>query len=201
MVFPERTNKNYALKENAFGNGLKAVTLCFFAKDNPNDSSKKFQCPFSYGVSVSHNELTLCTSPTLRVMVNGEIRDTDVNMEDGNFHHICFIWKNSGGEYQLFMDGKMVANGMGLKAGYTIQQGGSVVLGQDQIKLAGDFDPDEAFVGELTEVNVWDTVLSRGAVVAQHNSCRVRKGSVTRWSQFKTAVHGGVQVVDSTSIP
>ncbi len=74
MVFPERTNKNYALKENAFTNGLKAVTLCFFAKDNPNDSSDKFHCPFSYGVSGSHNELTLCTSPSLRVMVNEEIR-------------------------------------------------------------------------------------------------------------------------------
>lgn len=128
-------------------------------------------------------------------------RDTDVSIEDGNFHHICFTWKNSGGEYQLFMDGKMVANGVGLKTGYRIQQGGSVVLGQDQIKLAGDFDPDEAFVGELTEVNVWDRVLPRGAVVAQHNSCRVRKGSVNWWSQFKTAVHGGVQVVESTTIP
>lgn len=74
MVFPERTNKNYALKENAFASGLEAVTLCFFAKDNPRDSSDEFQCPFSYGVSGSHNELTFCTSPTLRVLVNGEIR-------------------------------------------------------------------------------------------------------------------------------
>ena len=74
MVFTKRTSKNYALKEKAFAKGLEAVTLCFFANEDPNESSDEFQCPFSYGVPGSHNELTFCTSPTLRVLVNGEIR-------------------------------------------------------------------------------------------------------------------------------
>lgn len=74
MVFPKRSIRNYALKRKAFPDGLEAVTLCFFAKDNPNESSNQFQCPYSYAVPGAHNELSLCTSPTLRVMVNGEKR-------------------------------------------------------------------------------------------------------------------------------
>lgn len=74
-----------------------------------------------------------------------------------------------------------------------------MVLGQNQNRLAGDFEPREAFVGELTEVNVWDRVVPHGVVVAQHNLCRIRKGSVTWWSQFKATVHGGVQVLESTT--
>lgn len=90
---------------------------------------------------------------------------------------------------------------MGLKSGHTIPPGGTVVLGQDQNRLAGDFDPQEAFVGELTGVNVWDKVLPRRVIVRQHNSCRIIiKGTVNWWSQFKAAVHGGVQIVKPTRI-
>ena len=67
---------------------------------------------------------------------------------------------------------------------------------KDQDKLAGDFNLVEAFVGELTELNVWDRVLPRGAIVRQHNNCQIGKGSVNWWSQFKNVVHGGVQVIE-----
>ncbi|KAJ7385073.1 hypothetical protein OS493_017438 [Desmophyllum pertusum] len=90
------------------------------------------------------------------------LRDTNVGFEDGNFHHICLMWKSSNGEYQFYKDSKKVTRSMGLKTGYTIQPGGPLVLGQDQDKLAGDFNPDEAFVGELTELNVWDRGSSTG---------------------------------------
>ena len=74
MVFPERNIKNYALKKKAFSKGLTAVTLCSFVKDNPDDTSGEFQCPYSYAVNGSDNEMSFCTSPTLRVIINGEKR-------------------------------------------------------------------------------------------------------------------------------
>ena len=40
--------------------------------------------------------------------------------------------------------------GSDFQKGYKIREGGTLVLGQDQDKLAGDFDVEEAFVGELS---------------------------------------------------
>ena len=52
------------------------------------------------------------------------------------------------------------------------------MLGQDQDKLAGDFDVEEAFVGELSQLNVWDSVLPRRAIVKQRNKCHITKGTI-----------------------
>ena len=70
------------------------------------------------------------------------------------------------------------------------------MLGQDQDMLAGDFNVQEAFVGELSQVNVWDKVLSQSDIVTQHNKCSVDKGSVIWWEQLKNSVHGEVQVIE-----
>ena len=76
MTFPRRTNTDYAIKENSIGYDLNAVTICFFARDmyNPEESSTDNQCLYSYAVSTEHNELTLCTSPMLRVLIQGRSR-------------------------------------------------------------------------------------------------------------------------------
>ena len=54
---------------------------------------------------------------------------------------------------------QLIASGRGFKKDYTIKPGGSLVLGQDQDMLADDFNVEEAFVGELSQVNLWDKVL------------------------------------------
>ncbi len=71
MTFPERTNTDYAIKENSIAYDLNAVTVCFFARDNPYESGTDNQCLYSYAVTGQHNELTVCTSPALRVLIQG----------------------------------------------------------------------------------------------------------------------------------
>ena len=74
MVFPERRFENYVLIRNAIKQGLRAITLCSFVKDNVSDSSNEKQCPYSYAVSGQHNEFSFCTSPALQVLINGTTR-------------------------------------------------------------------------------------------------------------------------------
>lgn len=75
MIFQAPTITDYAMKENAVLYDLDAVTVCFIAVNlrhgAPMDEN---QCPFSYAVPGSDNELTLCTSPTLRVLIHGKRR-------------------------------------------------------------------------------------------------------------------------------
>ena len=74
MLFQERTDTDYAIKENSIVYDLDAATLCFFARDNPNDSSDDNQCPYSYAVPGVDNEFTFCTTPVLRVLILGTSR-------------------------------------------------------------------------------------------------------------------------------
>lgn len=71
MRFPERTNTDYAINEESVVYDLDAVTVCFFAKDNLSKSSTDNKCLYSYAIPENHNELAVCTSPTLRVLIQG----------------------------------------------------------------------------------------------------------------------------------
>ena len=86
--------------------------------------------------------------------------------------------------------------GSDFQKGYKIRAGGTLVLGQDQDKLTGDFDAEETFVGELSQLNVWDSVLPRRAIVKQHKKCHITKGTINWWEQFKDFVFGGVEVIE-----
>ena len=86
--------------------------------------------------------------------------------------------------------------GSEFQKGYKIRAGGTLVLRQDQDKLAGDFDLEETFVGELSQLNVWDRVLPSRAIVKQCNKCHITKGTINWWEQFKDFVFGGVKVIE-----
>ncbi|KAJ7385075.1 Neuronal pentraxin-1 [Desmophyllum pertusum] len=124
------------------------------------------------------------------------IVNADIGIEDDDWHHICFTWSSANGDYEFFKDGVSVGSGSGLHSGGHITSGGTTVIGQDQDTVGGDFDADQAFVGALTQVNVWGTVLSASDIKAQASTCHISQGSVNWWSQFKDNVHGGVIVVE-----
>ena len=123
-------------------------------------------------------------------------RDADVGLDHGKWNHVCFTWSNTNGDYQWYKDGVVVNSGTGVNTGGTISSGGTTVIGQDQDNVGGGFNADQSFVGDVTEVNVWSTVLSGSDIAAQYANCQITQGSVTWWSQFRDGVHGNVFVVD-----
>lgn len=70
------------------------------------------------------------------------------------------------------------------------------MLGQDQDSIGGGFNANEALVGELTELNMWDSVLSESDVAAQYENCSIPHGSVLAWPLFKDVVYGNVIVIE-----
>ena len=112
------------------------------------------------------------------------------------WHHFCFTWENTNGTYKAYKDGKLEDQGVYFQKGYILTAGGIVVLGQDQDSFGGGFNTNDAFVGELTELNMWGRVLSEGDIAAQFENCSIPNGSVLAWPFFKNAVHGQLQVVE-----
>jgi len=120
-------------------------------------------------------------------------RKTGISANDGKWHAICVTWNNDDGAYQFFKDGAMEKQEKDFKKGYTIEAGGSLVLGQEQDKAGYDFDEDQSFVGNLARVNVWSYVLPKDAIIAFSESCSSNlgiRGDVYKWSDFIYGVKG-----------
>ena len=115
----------------------------------------------------------------------------------GQWNHICYVWENSAGSWKLYQNGSKTAEG-NLAKGHVIVPGGSLVLGQDQDKVGGDFQTSQAFVGDLSDVNMWNKTLSGPEISRMSSKCHSQEGNVFKWSDFKYDVHGNAKVVRSS---
>ena len=81
----------------------------------------------------------------------------------------------------------MKQEGTSFKRGHTITQGGTLVLGQEQGSVGGDFDASKSFQGMLSSVNVWDRVLATSQIKEMSQSClpdKRNEGNVYKWTDF-----------------
>ncbi|KAJ7336626.1 hypothetical protein OS493_011846 [Desmophyllum pertusum] len=111
---------------------------------------------------------------------------TSISAFNGLWHHICVTWEKTSGSWKFYKDGDMKGEGT-LKKGYTIGEGGTLVLGQDQDSVGGDFEADQSFQGMLSNVNVWDQVLTADQVEKMSRSCILDEATdrkVYKWLDF-----------------
>ncbi|XP_078377598.1 neuronal pentraxin-1-like [Oculina patagonica] len=154
--------------------------------------------PFSYATdTAAHgNELLLYyESTTFKLWVGGSEKRTSVSANDGNWHHICATWKNTGA-WKFYKDGSLAQSGAGFQTGYTVKGGGSLMLGQEQDSTGGGLVANESLKGMLTNVNVWNRELTSCEIEAlSTNSCLAGEGNVYKWADFIYGVKGNAAVV------
>lgn len=109
--------------------------------------------------------------------------------------HLCITWDSSSGAASIFLDGKKSLAKI-YKLGHTVRAGGKVILGQDPDSFLGDFDAKQSFVGEISDVNMWDRVLSNGAIRDLFSGKRVPKGNVFDWESTVLRPTGDVHIID-----
>ena len=104
-------------------------------------------------------------------------------------------WENIAGSWKLYKDGAVAKQRDSLGAGHVIKSEGSLMLAQEQDSLGGDFDITQCFIGMLTNVNVWDHVLSPAEIEKMSKSCLSGEGNVYKWSDFIHGLKGETRVV------
>lgn len=71
-----------------------------------------------------------------------------------------------------------------------------MVLGQEQDKVGGDFTVSEAFYGYISQVNMWDSILSSNDIQTLASSCALdRYGNLVAWGDFLNDIDGKVEMV------
>ncbi|KAI8497393.1 hypothetical protein Bbelb_246990, partial [Branchiostoma belcheri] len=194
IIFPApQSVDNYAQMVPTLDRDLTSFTLCLHIRTgiSPSDSMGLV----SYATANQHNELLLYSrSNAFQLYVNGQRVDiADLPIYDNVWHEICATWSSTAGHYQLYADGVLRASDVGLSVGEIVNRGGAWILGQDQDTLGGGFVQGQAFRGELSQVNLWDRVLSEAEIGTSWSAFCSHHGNVIDWRATNVQFFGQVR--------
>ncbi|MGD1703436.1 LamG-like jellyroll fold domain-containing protein, partial [Dapis sp. BLCC M229] len=133
-----------------------AMTVYCWIKSN---NTVKAGTPFSYANSETDNAFILYDIKKLIVYIAAATKDTGIAFNDGEWHCVAVSWNSSNGQLKVYQDGEEKDAGI-LSQGKKIASGGALVLGQEQDAVAGGFDVNQAFEGQMTHVRMYNRVLS-----------------------------------------
>uniref|UniRef100_A0A8C1IJC1 Pentraxin family member n=1 Tax=Cyprinus carpio TaxID=7962 RepID=A0A8C1IJC1_CYPCA len=113
--------------------------------------------------------------------------------------HLCLTWDSETGLSAFWMNGHRSTFQL-YRKGHSISPGGTVLLGQDPDNYLGAFEVEQSFVGEITDVHMWDHVLSGSQIKAVYSNQEpyVPKGNVFDWNTIKYEINGSVLVVQES---
>ncbi|XP_077371082.1 carbonic anhydrase 6 [Festucalex cinctus] len=174
---------------------LDSFTICMYILPE----AEKTHNIISYASDDVHNELKVSISvdrdgKEVGLWIGNEFINLPYNLNSDGWDNYCITWTSRTGAVELWINGK-VGEQRYLKSGYKITPGGVFVLGNDQDGMLGISNGD-AFAGKLTDVNVWDHVLTtaniRDQMACEENS--TVQGNVLSWGTTQLSQYGGVQL-------
>ncbi|XP_034005924.1 LOW QUALITY PROTEIN: sushi, von Willebrand factor type A, EGF and pentraxin domain-containing protein 1 [Trematomus bernacchii] len=175
---------------------LTEITCTFWMRSS---DTTNYGTPVSYAVEGSDNAFLLIDYNGWVLYVNGKERITDCPaVNTGQWYHIGVSWRSWDGDWRIYINGKPSDGGKGLSVGTTIPGGGALVLGQDQDQRGEGFNPVESFVGSMSQLNIWDRVLTPQQIKVLSSNCPAshvsHRGNVLAWPDFLSGVVGRVKV-------
>uniref|UniRef100_A0A8C1U1V6 Pentraxin 4, long n=1 Tax=Cyprinus carpio TaxID=7962 RepID=A0A8C1U1V6_CYPCA len=181
LLFPSASTENHVTFQRSFQTGVHELSICTWLKVD----AKYLGTILSYATENKDNMLVLYgRNSGIRGVMNFVIGDPAYrelslqNILDGHWHHLCIIWSSIEGRFWYYLDGHLISTGSKFQKGYEIPPGGSMILGQEQDSIEGDFDEAEAFVGRLAGFALWTRILSPGEVSGLASGKGVPRGAV-----------------------
>uniref|UniRef100_A0A672FJ63 Neuronal pentraxin 2a n=1 Tax=Salarias fasciatus TaxID=181472 RepID=A0A672FJ63_SALFA len=189
VSLPLRTNYLYGRIKKSLPE-MYAFTVCMWLKSS---ASPGIGTPFSYGVPGQANEIVLIEwgNNPIELLVNDKVAQLPLSISDGRWHHICITWTTRDGFWEAYQDGERLGTGDNLAPWHPIKPGGVIILGQEQDIVGGRFDATQAFVGELSQFNIWDRVLRPVDIMGLANCSAYMPGNVVPWIDANVEVFGG----------
>ncbi|XP_078703752.1 uncharacterized protein LOC144928896 [Branchiostoma floridae x Branchiostoma belcheri] len=191
-TFPSpRSTSNYVRLMTSLSQDLRSFTLCLHMRTDMSSSSDA--ALVSYAVTQQANELLVFNKGGrgLKLFIQGqEVVMGPLPVWDGARHALCVTWRSSDGAWQVFADGVLKNSGSGFCRGDRVRSGGTLILAQEQDRVGGGFDRNQAFSGELSQVNLWDRVLSPAEVGADWSAFCNHHGNVIDWATANIQVVG-----------
>ncbi|XP_077327297.1 uncharacterized protein LOC143961839 isoform X1 [Lithobates pipiens] len=189
FVFPKESSTDYVILRPTITRPLQKISVCLRSYT---DLSRPYT-PFSLATPGKDNAFVIYLQPpnTCSVYINQELTSFKTDLESLDWRHICVTWDSDTGVVQLWVNGKLYPRRGSMK-GSSIAAETSIVLGQDQDSFGGKFDDKQSLVGEISDVHMWDYVLTpediHKVIFGRH------KGNVYNWISLFCEIKGEVLV-------
>ncbi|XP_061594472.1 adhesion G-protein coupled receptor D2 isoform X2 [Cololabis saira] len=189
LEFFGRSDTKYARLRHRFPS-LSSLTICTQLRFDLN-SFGNFTI-FSYSIPSYINEFQLRAKLTqgkpvqLALLVHGiHVPYEEVFKHDDAWHSVCVSWSQNGGHWVLYTGGVVVSSGDGLDNTDSIGGlDGHFIIGQEQETFEGSFKSDQSFLGSITELHIWNRVLTSNEISSMENDCSpISSGLVFKWSE------------------
>uniref|UniRef100_A0A8C6V138 Pentraxin family member n=1 Tax=Neogobius melanostomus TaxID=47308 RepID=A0A8C6V138_9GOBI len=195
FIFPEATDTAHVKMTPAQDN-FTAVTVChrtftdlkrshsIFSLATPSDYGHGFQTVMNY-------KRPSLSASILHIPVHFD----GIEYTPNKWHSICTTWDSASGLMQMWLDGQP------LTIKYTTEKpltGKPIItLGQDQDSYGGGFDSEQSFVGMMTDVHMWDYVLSPCEIQKFMKGQSFTPGNVLNWAALDCKIKGRVVIGDT----
>jgi len=156
---------DYAIRNPFTGIPLTEFSIEFWIK-----SPSTFDSWISYAVTLATNQILIEDQQNLKIHVGPAEKTTNILLSDNILHHVVVQWRSSDGLLRVYKDGVLSHSSTGFMTGYSITDGGSLVLSQDQDSVGGGFSGAQALNGILDEVKISDTIRSADYITTIFNN-------------------------------
>nr|Q9PTT2.1 RecName: Full=Jeltraxin; AltName: Full=Egg jelly pentraxin; Flags: Precursor [Lepidobatrachus laevis]AAF21665.1 egg jelly pentraxin precursor [Lepidobatrachus laevis] len=199
MLFPQKTDTDYVtLKPTE--RVLNQITVCLKSYTE----LIKEHSLFSLAMQGSGKDNTLLIYPyppnNISISIHNEDIYFKVDPEVLQWKRTCVTWDSKTGLLQLWINGKLYPRRI-TKSRSPIGPQISVILGQEQDSYGGSFDINQAFVGEMSDVNVWDYVLPPENIKAYFSDDYTLDGNFYSWDGGNYTINGLIVVLRNQFIP
>lgn len=202
LSFKDKNDGSHALAHISHPIDLNAFTVCMHVMPE----SEETNTVISYSSNRNENEMMISISKDrdareVGLWIGNEFVNLPYNFRSLDWTNYCITWSSQTGAATLWING-MVGEQRYLKMGYAISHSGVLILGKDRDGFLG-ISNAHIFVGKMTEVNIWDYVLTtadiRDQMSCEKNSTVV--GNVFSWGITTLGLYGGVQLDNQYRCP
>lgn len=192
FLFPQQTNTAH-VRLTPLKNSLAAATVCHRSfTDLKRDhnlfsvSSQSMDNEFLVFYDFTNNEMEIHVK-------NKRAEYGGLDYKPNTWHSLCTTWDSGSGIVQLWF------NGRPLTKKYLSDQSAMtalpiIILGQEQDSHGGGFDVKQSFVGSMTDVHMWDYVLSSCEIQKFSSELSFNPGNVLNWAGLDFQTHDRVLV-------
>nr|NP_001089632.1 uncharacterized protein LOC734692 precursor [Xenopus laevis]AAH99327.1 MGC116521 protein [Xenopus laevis] len=191
FLFPKATDTARVILKPMITKRVESVTVCLESYT----AFTREHSLFSLAVPGMDNALLIYSEPPNRyqLFVNQESYNFQVNPEVLDWKHTCVSWESESGVVQLWINGKLYPRTV-MKKTSLIDIEASIILGQEQDSYGGKFDIQQCFVGEITNVHMWDYVLTQEEIQKVLAGKKDMNGNIINWRSLQYEIKGDVVV-------
>ncbi|XP_010755196.3 female protein [Larimichthys crocea] len=194
FTFPQETNRAH-VKLITTRQEFSALTVCHRSITDLKRTHVLFSMStssFANGVLIYWNEANKQFSPYIRDISIGFQRQ---DYESDMWHSICTTWDSGSGLMQLWIDGKPSIRKF-VTSGSSIKGSPIITIGQEQDNHGGGFDAKQSFVGMMSDVHMWDHILTPCEIQDYMAEMYFTPGNVLNWSALEFQIVDRVLIED-----